>query len=351
MPKSEYGSDDRAIIDTDVTDLTSKLLAMTVGLGQTQVISLAAKLNIADRLKDGAQTAEQLAHDTEIPLPRFIRLMRTLVEMGLFEETEDNRYRCTKMGTLLQVESPNSVRHLAINVSSDRAYQTWPHLLTGLQTGKSVFKGVLGESAYSYLQKNPEDSGIFQAAMGDVSRLEGNAIVEVYDFSECRKVVDVGGGQGGLLAAILRRFPDPQGLLFDLPSATEGAKVILGSDELGGRCEIVSGNFLESVPAGGDLYILKRVMMDRTDEDAHTLLSNIKHAMEHNGRLLIFDPDYQTLWGKILDLMILMSNVGRRRTEQEMTEVLEEAGFELVQAIDTGSPTGMRMYEAVPIVI
>ena len=152
------------------------------------------------------------------------------------------------------------------------------------------------------------------------------------------------------MTAILRRFPGPRGQLFELPSVTEGAQAILESDELKGRFEIVSGNFLESVPAGGDLYILKRILMDRTDEDAYTLLTNIKRAMEPTGRLLIFDPDNQTLWGKLLDLVMLMNFAGHLRTEQEVVELLEHAGFELVQAIDTGSPTGMRMYEAIPVV-
>ena len=349
MAKMEIVSDAGTIADSDDTELTSQLLAMIIGLGQSQVISLAAKLNIADRLKDEARTVEQLAHDTEIPLATFVRLMRTLVQIGLFEVTEDNRYRCTRMGTLLQENSPNSIRRVALLMAADFFYQTWPHLITGLQTGNSVFQGVLGETAYSYLKKNPEQSGLFQAAMGDLSRPEGNAIIDVYDFSGCRMIVDVGGGQGGLLAAILRRFPGPRGQLFDLPSVTEGAHAILESDELKGRFEIASGDFLESVPAGGDLYILKRILMDRSDQDACVLLSNIRQAIEPNGRLLIFDADDQTLWGKLLDLVMLINFAGHLRTEQEVAELLKRAGFELVQAIDTGSPTGMRMYEAIPV--
>jgi hypothetical protein len=335
--------------ETDATELTSRLLGMIVGLGQTQVISLAAKLNIADRLRDEARTIEQLAHDTEVPLATFVRLMKTLVQMGLFEETVDKRYRCTPMGTLLQEDSPNSIRHVALLMAADFCYQTWPHLMTGLQTGDSVFRGESGAKAYSYLQENPEQSGLFQAAMGDLSRQEGIAIVDVHDFSGYRDIVDIGGGQGGLLAAILRRFPEPAGRLFDLPGVTTGARALLESDELKGRIEIVSGDFLEGVPSGGDLYILKRILMDRTDEDACVLLSNIKQAMEPNGRLLVFDADDRTLWGKLLDLMMLLNFAGRLRTEHDVIELLERAGFELVQAIDTGSPTGMRMYEAVPV--
>jgi len=334
---------------SELTELTSRLLAMIVGLGQTQVISLAARLNIADRLKDRALTAEQLAQEAGMPLSNFVRLMRTLVQMGLFEETEDDRYRCSGMGALLQEDSPNSLRNIAMLNSAEFFYQTWPHLITGLQTGNCVFRGELGETAYSYLQRNPDESGLFQAAMSEFSRQEGRAILEFCDFSQFRNIVDIGGGQGGLLAAILRQYPGPRGQLFDLPSVTEGARAILDPDDLKGRIEIVSGNFLENVPDHGDLYILKRILMDRTDEDACTLLRHIRRAMEPSGRLMIFDPDDQTLWGKLLDLVMLMNFAGHLRTEREVAELLERTGFELVQTVDTGSPTGMRMYEAIPV--
>ena len=334
---------------SELTELTSRLLAMIIGLGQSQVISVAARLNIADRLKDRALTAEQLAQEAGMPLSNFVRLMRTLVQMGLFEETEDDRYRCSRMGALLQEDSPNSLRNIALLNSSEFFYQTWPHLFTGLQSGNCVFRGELGESAYSYLQRNPDDSGLFQAAMREFSRHEGKAILEFCDFSQFRNIVDIGGGHGSLLEAILRQYPAPRGQLFDLPSVTEGAHAVFDKDGLKGRVDIVSGNFLDGVPEHGDLYILKRIMMDRTDEDACTLLRNIRRAMEPNGRLLIFDPDDQTLWGKLLDLVMLINFAGRLRTEREFADLLERAGFELVQAVDTGSPTGMRMYEAIPV--
>jgi hypothetical protein len=198
--------------------------------------------------------------------------MGVLAHLGLFVETAPGQFTCTPLGALLQTDAPQSVRHFAMLMGGEWFGPTWPRLAHSVRTGTSAFESVFGMNVYSYLPQHPAALAVFQQTMSDLSADEGLAVRDAYDFARCHTVVDVGGGRGGLLAILLQAFPSLQGILFDLPVVVEGAQAVFQTEPLRGRCRLVGGNFLEAVPAGGDLYILKRVLVDRTDDEARTPL-------------------------------------------------------------------------------
>src|SRR5262245_31984448 len=184
--------------------------------------------------------------------------------------------------------------------------------------------------------------------MSDRSAEEGLVIRDAYDFAGCRTVVDVGGGRGGLLAILLQAFPSLQGILFDLPVVVESAQAVFQTEPLRGRCQLVGGDFLAAVPVGGDLYILKRVLVDRTDDEARTLLTNIRRAMVPQGRVLLADPDSRSRFGKLYDMLMLMISGSRLRTDAEVQALFAQTGFTLTRAIETRAMTTLRLLEGVP---
>src|SRR5262245_48555262 len=225
---------------------------------------------------------------------------------------------------------------------------TWPHLAHSVRTGTSAFESVYGMNVYRYLPQHPAALAVFQQTMSDLSADEGLAVRDAYDFARCHTVVDVGGGRGGLLAILLQAFPALQGVLFDLPGVVEGAQAVFDTEALRGRCQLVGGDFLAAVPAGGDLYILKRVLVDRTDDEARTLLRNIRRAMAPQGRVLVADPDSRSRYGQLYDMMVLMAFGNRLRPDAEMQALFAQAGFTLTRTIETRAVTTLRLLEGVP---
>ena len=204
---------------------------------------------------------------------------------------------------------------------------TWPCLAESVRTGASAFESVSGMNVYTYFQQNPAARAVFLQTMSDLTTEEGLAIRDTYDFAHCQTVVDIGGARGGLLAILLQAFPSLEGILFDLPTVVEGAQMVFRPETFRGRCQLVGGNVLVTVPAGGDLYILKRVLVDRTDDEARTLLSNIRRAMAPQGRLLVADPDSRSPYGKLYDMLMLMVFGSRLRTDAEVQALFAQTGF------------------------
>jgi hypothetical protein len=330
------------------SSLAQHLMVMVLGVAQTAVLCTAAQLGLADHMKDGPKSVAALAEATGTHLPTLTRLMGVLVHLGLCVETAPGQFTCTSLGTLLQTEAPQSVRHFAMVNGGEWYGPTWPHLTHSVRTGTSAFEAVVGMPAYAYFQQHPAALAVFQQTMSDLSAEEGLAVRDAYDFARCHTVVDVGGGRGGLLAILLQAFPSLQGILLDLPVVVEGAQAVFHTEPLRGRCQLVGGDFLAAVPAGGDLYILKRVLVDRTDDEARTLFTNIRRSITPQGRVLVADPDGRTLFGKLYDMLMLMVFGSRLRTEAEVQALFDQTGFTLTRAIETRSMTSLRLLEGAP---
>jgi SAM-dependent methyltransferase len=341
-------TDDESSPDADDGAEARTLLVMLMGVGQTAALCSAAQLGLADLVKDEPRTLEELTAATGADRSSLGRLVQALVHLGVLTEPTPGRYAATSRGRLLESDAPGSLRSTAMLLGHDALVRTWPHLTGSVRNGADTFTGLFGTDAYTYARQNPDLLTVFQDAMGDQSRQEALSIRDAYDFTGVERVVDVGGGRGALLAALLSEHPAMTGVLLDVPPVIESAHAVFASGPLRDRCTLVAGDFSVAVPEGGDLYIVKRVLNDRTDAEAAALLAKVRRAIAPNGRLLIAEPDGRSPYGTLYDLMMLAVFGTRLRPEAEMRALLERAGFVLNRIIDTTAVTSLRIYEAIP---
>ncbi|MBW4574138.1 MAG: methyltransferase [Aphanothece sp. CMT-3BRIN-NPC111] len=317
------------------------MVQMVTGSWLSQCIYAAAKLGIADLLKNEPKSCDELANSTGTDSRSLYRLMRALASVGVFVENEQGLFALTPLATYLQSDVPGSIRAMAIMFGEEH-YRAWGDILHSIQTGGCAFEHVYGMNVFDYYAQNPEPARIFDEAMTSFSAIEKTAVAADYDFSRIHKLVDVAGGHGSLIASILKSNPNMKGILFDQASVIAGAKPLLEAEGVSERCELVSGDFFESVPAGGDAYILKHIVHDWDDERAIAILKNCHQAMVENGKLLVVEqvipPGNEPFVGKFLDLnMLMVAPGGCERTEAEYQTLFERAGFKLTKIVPTHS--------------
>jgi hypothetical protein len=261
-------------MSTDGTPPALALLQQALGFWVSRAICVVARLGIADLLKDGPLDTETLAAAAGVHGPSLYRVLRTLASVGIFAEGKDGRFGLTPQAEPLRTNAPDSIRDYILLVGEEWYSGPSEHLLHSVQTGRPAFERVHGADFFTFLAREPAAAAIFDAAMTSRSVQENDAIATVCDFSSLQTIIDVGGGYGSLLAAILRVNPRLRGVLLDRPQPVAEARRQLEAAGLGVRCEVVAGDFFVSVPAGGDAYILKRVIHDWDDERARAILRN-----------------------------------------------------------------------------
>lgn len=331
---------------TDQRPVSSLLLDMVIGKWVAQAICATAELGIADLLKDGPLSIAEIAVKTGASEDGVYRLLRALVHVGLFVESERRRFGLTSLATGLRSDAPGSVRGFARFLGDDLNSRPWGRLVDSVKTGRPAFDLVFGMPVFDYVTKHPESAAIFNEAMTSLSQEETVGIVDAYDFEGIRTLVDVGGGQGRLLAAILNANPRMRGVLFEMPHALEGARKLLGHEGVIDRCEVVGGDFFTEVPEGGDAYVMKRILHDWDDERAIRILQNCHEAMRPGGRILVvdvvIDSANNSTFASFLDLeMLVVTPSGRERAEQEFQKLYADAGFRLSRVITTGTPVSI----------
>ncbi len=314
-----------------------------------QSIYAVTKLGIADLLAEKSQTAAELAAETETHAPSLYRVLRTLASVGIFAENADGKFELTPIAALLRKDAPNSMRDFALMLGGEWHWRMFGEVMHSIKTGATAQGKACGTELFEYLANNAEDAEVFNRAMTSHSLAAVPAIVEAYDFSGIGKLVDIGGGQGILLAGILKANPQMQGILFDMPSVIESESELLEKEGVTARVEKVSGDFFQSVPAGADAYLMKHIIHDWDDEQSIKILQNIHSAMNENGKVLIVEmviPEgNEPSPSKILDLQMLIGTGGKERTEKEYRKLLEAAGFRLTRVVPTRSP--LSIVEAV----
>jgi hypothetical protein len=311
------------------------LSRMVIGYGLSQAIYVAAKLGIPDMLADGARDGADLAAATDTHAESLSRVLRLLAANAVLEEVATDRFALAPVGELLRSDAEASQRSYAM-LTMELEYPAWGQLLHAVRTGQPGFSRAFGQQQWEYLATNPEAAAVFDAAMVGLTRWQAQAVVGAYDFSASANVVDVGGGHGTLLASILRAYPDVRGVLFDRPQVMEGARAFLDAAAVADRCSLVAGDFLESVPTGGDTYLLKWIVHDWDDVRATTILRNCRQAMGARAKVLLIEgviPDgtasaehAQGLWDDVL-MMVLLG--GRERTAEQYERLLGTAGLDL----------------------
>ena len=309
------------------------MVRLFMGYIPTRVIYAAAKLQLADHIGDDGASAQELAQKLQLDPAALYRLMRVLAGLGVLHQDEKERFFVTPFGDTLRKDSPQSVRDYAI-YSHEIVYDSFQGITDSVRTGKPMTDDYFG-----FLRANPDKEAIFHAGMSNRGRNETAAILEAYKFSEPQTVVDVGGGNGGFLSAILARDDRLSGVLFDQASAIEAAKAARGGPLP--RCTLLAGDFFDNVPAGGDIYILKRVLFDWTDEEALRILKNCRRAMNRDARLLIIEPligpANEPCPAHLFDMTFLVMLHGRLRTADEYSGLLDKAEFRLQRVLPTES--------------
>ena len=317
------------------------LTQIMLGSLNAQALYVAAKLGVADALSGGSKSIEQLAKDVEADESSLYRILRALCSIGVFGEQSGRVFHLTAVGHLLRSDVPGSLRDVTIFMGEDWHWNVWGQTLHSVKTGSEAWSRVHGQTVFPYFESNPEAAKIFDDAMSSFSTLASKAVVDAYDFSSLNVLVDVAGGQGRLLTTILNATPDLRGVLFDLSHVIERARqnADLANQP---RCELKSGDFFRSVPAGADGYILKHIIHDWKDEESVKILTNIRKAMTTYGRVLLVEavvsesnePDF----AKTLDIEMLVSPGGKERTALEYAALFRQAGLKLSRIIPTRSP-------------
>jgi SAM-dependent methyltransferase len=338
-------------LQTSSTATPLQLLGMTNGLIINQALYAAAKLGVADLLKDGAQTSSDLARKLNVNESALYRILRLLASQNVFEETSPRRFANTELSHFLCTDVPGSVRSILIFRGSEFIFGPCGEILYSIETGLAARAKIYGMEAFEYLKTDPETALIFDDAMTGMSALVGPVVAAAYDFGKWGSLMDVGGGNGILLAAILKAHLGVRGVLADLPHAIERAthRGFLGG-ELASRSAMQSCDFFREVPSGCRAYLMKHVIHDWDDERARNILANCRRAVPKDGVLLLVEwalPEGNApSAGKFADVMMMLMTGGKERTAEEYRHLLDQAGFRLNQVISTSSD--LNIIEALP---
>jgi hypothetical protein len=315
------------------------------------MLGVAAQLGISDLLGNGPQPVSVLAQATATHAPSLHRLLRALAALGVFTEDVDGCYALAPMGACLRSDAPGSLRATAIWAAAPWNWASWGELLFSVETGKPAFDRLYGMNYWEYLDANPEAGAIFNQHLAAARPERHDAVVAAYDFSAIRTLVDVGGGYGQLLAAVLHACPELRGVLFDMPSAVEQAGTTLASAGVAERCELVGGDMFTAELPRGDAYVFSNVLHDWGDDQSDTILRNCRKATSRDARVLLIEQvmtpgstPVSTLLNDINMLRLLPG--GRQRTEAEFRHMLGRAGFRLTSVIPTASDASIL--ECVP---
>jgi SAM-dependent methyltransferase len=305
------------------------------GIVAAQAIYVAAKLRIPDLLASGPKTAAELAADCGAQPAALERLLRALGTLEMFERTADGRFRNTPFTEVLRTSHPESQRESALFLPAAFLWRPLGELEYSVRTGGPSFERIFGQRFFDYLDGHAEDAALFNAVMTQGVAWSSPALLAAYDFSRFERLVDVGGGEGGLLRDILSSTPGLRGVLFDLPQAVARAPQVL-TGEIAARCEIVAGNFFDSVPEGADAYLMKGIIHDWPDEDAAKILRNTRRAIRNGGTLLLVENIVDSTLRRpgMMELLMLVLG-GCERTEADFRSLLASTGFAISRIIPT----------------
>jgi hypothetical protein len=327
------------------------MVEMITNAWVAQAITAAADLGIADALANGPLSAQDLAAAVDANADTVNRLLRALITRGVFRQRRDGRYDLTPLADTLRSDAEVSLAGMARFVGSPEHREHWSHLTDAVRTGQAVVPALRGKSAFEFLADEPRLAEIFNQAMTSMSALAVAAVTAAYDFSRFPTIVDVGGGHGRLLAAILDATPQARGILFDLPPVVAGAPPVLAEHHVTDRVRVAEGSFFDAVPDGGDAYVLKNVIHDWPDADAVKILGNVRTAVEAGKHVLLIEfvipPHSREFIGKWADLEMLIGAAARERTADEYGNLFSRAGFRLTRVVETASP--FSVVEAIAI--
>lgn len=321
------------------------MMEMIIASWTAQAITVAAQLGVADALADGPQPIDELAARVGADADALRRLLRALISRGIFRRRHDGRYELNSLADTLRSDAPVSLACAARFYGSREQRERWTLLVDAVRTGNSVVPTLHGTHSFDYFAEQPELAELFNQTMTSISELTTAAVVAGYNFSRYSTIIDVGGGQGTLLAAILAAAPASRGVLYDLPRVVGNAPVALGKHNVADRMSIAQGSFFDDVPGGGDVYLLKNIIHDWPDDMAVQILRNVRAASGPRATVLLVElviPEHDRDFpGKWVDLEMLLNLAARERTASEYRDLLGRAGFRMTRVVRTASPLSL----------
>jgi hypothetical protein len=343
---------------TEESSPAADLMRLATAYQASAALHAAVRLGIADALDPGPRSVAGIADAIggNVHAAALRRLLRALVALGVVEEAPRGTFALSAAGRTLATGTPGSLRDLVLFFGHADMWRSWIELERCIRTGQTAGMLLFGsEDPFARYATDPDFGPVFNRGMTANSVASALAITRAYDFSAFRQVVDIGGGQGRLLAAILAASPSTRGILYDLPSVVAGAGPVLSAAGVTDRCEVVSGDMFSHVPDGGDLYVLMRVLHDWDDACAVEVLQRCRQAAQRPGvRLLVAERvlrermtcDPRARSDALADLNMLVRTGGRERTEDEFRALLKVAGWKLQRVIVTSGP--VSLIEATP---
>lgn len=320
------------------------LAQMAFGFIVSQAISVAAKLRIADHLKNGAKNANELAALTETHAPSLYRLMRALASVGIFGRTAEEKFSNSPMGDFLRSDHPESLRGIVHMMCDREHWQAHGNMMQSVKTGENGFEYTFGMPFFPYAIQNPNVAQIFDDAMTSFTSSIARSVTAAYDFSQAKTIADIGGGHGTLLSTVLAANEHAEGILFDQPQVAAGAKVPASA-------KIVVGNFFAEISVEADVYLMKHIIHDWNDEQSVTILNNLAKSAKTGAKVLLIESVIEEgdapSMSKVMDLNMLVATGGKERTAAEYAELFERTGFKLTNIYPTASP--VQIVEAVRV--
>lgn len=320
---------------------SAQLMRMIHGYRVSQIVATLAHLAVADQLADGPASSDELAQVVVADPDALPRLLRAAASIGLLEESERGRFALTPLGALLRSDASGSLRDAAIAIVGPGQYRPWERLHDVVRTGRSHTADALGSDLWDYYRQHPDEGSRFARTMSWVSNSGLEELLASYDTSRFRRIIDVGGGSGELLAGILAHNRRAEGVLFELAPVIEGARQAAHIGRLDGRVQLLAGDFLHEVPVGGDLYVLKQILLNWDDEHARRILRNCHRAAGPGSTLVVIEwllpstPEPSSV--HLLDLNMLVMLGGRQRSAEAYKELLDSTGWRVDQVIRTAA--------------
>ena len=315
-------------------------------------LNAVVELSVAEQLAGGPKNVDEIATAVKAHPDALYRVMRATSTVGVFREVGPRTFAQTPLSDMLRQEHPQSMRPFVLFFPDPLHFRSYANLIHSVRTGETTGVPTFGKELFEYLQDHPKESAVFNAAMVNLTQMFIPAVLEAYDFSGTKTLVDIGGGHGSVVAAILQRYPQMKGILFDLDHVVRGAGPHLQAMGVADRCAVESGSFFESVPAGGDTYIMKNIIHDWNDEKSLIILKNIAKRLKgvSNGKVVLLEfaltPGNEPHLGKWADIEMLALPGGRERTADEYRELFAKAGFRMTRVVPTKAPSSV--IEAIP---
>lgn len=318
------------------------LIPLFTGMWAMQAVAAASRLGIADQLASGPKTPEEVAASSGTHPRATKRLMRALASVGVFAPAAGGRYGLTEAGERLRADNPGTFRDAFIAETDNLHWQSWAKLHDAVRTGAPQPQPVFGVPAFDYYGKHLDEGAQFGKAMENLSRFAAFAVLEAYDFSDAKTILDIGGGNGSMVLSILQRSPHARGLVYDLPYMETPANEQIRAAGAADRVRFQSGSFFESIPSGADVHLMKFILHDWDDAESIRILKHSREAIASGGRLVVIEnvvpADPSPHMVHLLDLNMLVMTGGLERTEAEYAELFEASGYRLSRAVPTASP-------------